>query len=194
LSGCWTPKASITESPLPSASRQGMPDALCLSMKTLLTRSSSVTSAIDAAPLWWLVAYQGYRVAGVIFLRLWWQGFLPGYFALLAGFGDTLIGVFAIVAVAAFFRGSSWARGLAYGVNIFGIADLLNAMSMAVLATLSSGNEAYPLLLYPIVIVPTFGVPVAFIIHCLSIQQLWRRAKVRSFEGTYVLASMGQTA
>jgi hypothetical protein len=147
----------------------------------LLTRSSTIRAAIDAAPLWWLIAYQGYRVTGLVFIRLWSQGVLPGFFALPAGIGDMLTGVFAIVGVAAFLRNSLWARGLAYAVNIFGIVDLLNAISMGVLSTLlSTPNQPSPLLLYPLVIVPSFGVPLAFIVHCLSIWQLQRRGKISS--------------
>ncbi len=148
---------------------------LVLGALTLLTRSATIMAAVDAAPLWWLVAYQAYRVAGFIFVRLWSKGFLPGFFALPAGIGDTLTGVFAMIAVVAFWRNSPRARTLAYAVNIFGIADLVNAISMGVISTLgSAATGVSPLLMYPLVIVPSFGVPLAFIIHCLSIWQLGR--------------------
>jgi hypothetical protein len=56
---------------------------LVISALTLLTRSRTITAAVDAAPLWWLIAYQVYRVSGgVIFLPFWYGGFLPGFFAL----------------------------------------------------------------------------------------------------------------
>src|SRR5262249_13695681 len=61
---------------------------------TILMRSMTIAAAIDVAPLWWLVAYQGYRVTGFIFLPLWAEGFLPGFFALPAGIGDMLTGRF----------------------------------------------------------------------------------------------------
>lgn len=161
---------------------------------TLLMRSRTITAAIDVAPLWWLVAYQAYRVAEFIFLRLWSQGFLPGYFALPAGIGDILTGVFAALVVIALLRNSPKATALAYTVNTFGIADLPNAMSMGLLSTLSNAGQAYPLLLYPIVIVPLFGVPLAFIIHCLSIWQLQRRGRVGSAGVAYAHAEMRRTA
>src|SRR5215831_13913310 len=76
-----------------------------ISALTLLTRSQTIAAAVDAAPLWWLIAYQMFRVnGGVIFLPLWYYGFLPGFFALPAGIGDTLTGLFAIVAVVALWR------------------------------------------------------------------------------------------
>src|SRR5262249_14890445 len=74
---------------------------LIISALTLLTRSQTIAAAVDAAPLWWLIAYQMSRVSGgVIFLPLWYYGFLPGFFALPAGIGDTLTGLFPLVSVA----------------------------------------------------------------------------------------------
>ncbi len=142
----------------------------------VLTRSKTMSAAIDASPLWWLVAFQSYRISGFIFLRLWAAGFLPGYFALPAGIGDTLTGALSIGAAVALWKQLPWARRFAYGVNIFGIADLLNAVSMAVLAGAKSPTGMSPLLVYPLSIVPTFGVPLAFIVHGLSLWQLRRNS------------------
>jgi hypothetical protein len=153
---------------------------LIISALTLLTRSQTIAAAIDAAPLWWLIAYQMARVnGGVIFLPLWYYGFLPGFFALPAGIGDTLTGLFAIVAVVALWRDAPLARPLGYAVNVFGMADLIYAISMGVTSVLASTTaEVSPIVMYPLVMVPTFGVPLAFVVHCLSIWQLRRRGRV----------------
>src|SRR5262249_15718895 len=46
---------------------------LIISALTLLMRSQTIAAAVDAAPLWWLIAYQIFRVnGGVIFLPLWY--------------------------------------------------------------------------------------------------------------------------
>src|SRR5215469_3127066 len=137
-----------------------------------LTRSETIAAAIDAAPLWWLIVYQVYRVAGFIFVRLWSRGFLPGPFGLPAGIGDMLTGVFALLVVGAFLRSSQWAKPLAYAVNIFGMIDLLGAIALGILSTRSATIHPSPLLLYPLVLAPIFGVPLAFIIHALSLRQL----------------------
>lgn len=143
-------------------------------MLTPLIRSESVTAAIDASPTWWLVASQGYRVFGLVFVRLWMAGILPGSFALPAGIGDALTGIAALGTAFALWRNVWWARALAYGVNIFGIADLLNAVTFGALAAASvTGPSA--LTAYPLVLVPTFGVPMGLMIHCLSLWQLHRR-------------------
>ena len=161
---------------------------LIISALVLLTRSQTIAAAVDAAPLWWLIAYQMARVnGGVIFLPLWYYGFLPGFFALPAGIGDTLTGLFAIVAVVALWRDAPLARPLAYAVNVFGMADLIYAISMGVTSFLvSTTAEVSPIVMYPLVLVPTFGVPLAFIVHCLSISQL-RRGGRAELNGQFAL-------
>ena len=147
------------------------------------TRSAVLTAALDAAPLSWLVGIQVYRVLGLVFLLAWSRGFLPGYFALPAGIGDALVGVLAIPLALALRSNSPFVRRLALGWNILGIVDLVNAVSMGVTSAVvqlqapSSGSApaVSPLLLYPLVLVPTFGVPLALILHSLSIRQLRRR-------------------
>src|SRR5262245_62321022 len=161
---------------------------LIISALTLLTRSQTIAAAVDAAPLWWLIAYQMSRASGgVIFLPLWYYGFLPGFFALPAGIGDTLTGLFAIVAVVALWRDAPLPRPLAYAVNVFGMADLIYAISMGVTSTLTpTTTEVSPIVMYPLVMVPTFGVPLAFVVHCLSIWQLRRRGRV-ALNGQFAL-------
>lgn len=144
---------------------------------TILTRSNAVIAVVDAAPLWWLVAFQAYRITGFVFLRLWDHGFLPGYFALPAGIGDTLTGVLAIGAALAFRQELPWAKRFAYAVNVFGLVDLINAVSMGMLTAAKSPAGMSPMLVYPLSIVPTFGVPLAAIVHCLSLWQLNRRRR-----------------
>lgn len=147
-----------------------------------ITRSKTLTAALDASPLWWLLAFQGYRITGFIFLRLWANGFLPGYFALPAGIGDMTTAVFAIAAAIALRRVSSQTRRLAYAVNIFGLADLILAVSMGMLTAAKSATGMSPILVYPLSIVPTFGVPLAVILHLLSLWQLNRRSQLSAGE------------
>jgi hypothetical protein len=185
LATAWTLASQGVSDPVPGAqtamaSRMIVAPTLVFvaAALTILMRSKTIASAIDAAPLWWLVAYQGYRVAGVIFLRLWAQGFLPDFFALPAGIGDMLTGALATCAAIALARDLPWAPRFAYAVNIFGIVDLVNAVTLGVVSTTIAGSGASPLLMYPLAMVPTFGVPLAFIIHSLSLWQLHRRSRL----------------
>ncbi|MGH9480623.1 MAG: hypothetical protein ACRD1L_00900 [Terriglobales bacterium] len=140
-------------------------------------RSRSIAAALAAAPLSWLIGVQVYRVLGLVFLRVWSQGLLPGYFALPAGIGDTLVGLTALPV--AFALGSNWrgARGLAVAWNVFGILDLVNALSMGVTSSLAHAPAGgSPLQVYPLVLIPAFAVPLSLLLHGVSLLQLRRSA------------------
>jgi hypothetical protein len=166
---------------------------------TLLMRSSSFAAAIDAAPLSWLIGYQVYRTMGFVFLRLWSQGLLPAFFAVPAGIGDMLVGAFALPVALAVRRNTRTSRALGFAFNLFGMADLVNAIGLGVFGTLSSSGggsqtAVSQLFAYPLVIVPLFGVPLAFIMHCLSTWQLRRRDMLPSTLSVDVVRSMRPTA
>jgi hypothetical protein len=139
--------------------------------------SENIASLVSAIPLHWIVAAQIYRVAGGIFLVLWAYGRLPWQFALPAGIGDVTTGCFAIVVAAMLAQNRVGARRAAYGWSLFGIADLVVAIAMG--AMTSPGRPhlfafAAPNLLitsYPLVMIPTFAVPLALMLHGLV---LWR--------------------
>src|SRR5262245_3673554 len=57
---------------------------LIISALTLLTRSQTIAAAVDAAPLWWLIAYQMARVnGGVSFMPFWYYRSFPAALVLL---------------------------------------------------------------------------------------------------------------
>ena len=62
----------------------------------LVLLSRRVGWILDAMPPSWLVALQVYRVFGSWALAAWLRGALPGVFAVPAGSGDVLTGVFAV--------------------------------------------------------------------------------------------------
>jgi hypothetical protein len=72
--------------------------------------------------------------------------------------------------------------------------DLLGAITLGVLSTRSAPIHTSPLLHYPLVLAPSFGVPLAFIIHALSLWQLRRREAVPSVTAVYGLKKWRATA
>jgi len=62
----------------------------------LLLLSKRVGQLLDAMPTNWLVALQLYRAFGSQWLAYWLRGVLPGLWALPAGTGDVLTGLFAL--------------------------------------------------------------------------------------------------
>jgi hypothetical protein len=139
--------------------------------------SSQVKRLISAIPLWLLVAIQIYRVAGAIFVILWASGRLPWQFALPAGIGDVVTGIAAIWVAVLLGRKADNAARTAYLWCVFGIADLVLAVTMGLM---TSPGQLHLLALadpnrfvsaYPLVMIPTFGVPLALVLHGIV---LWR--------------------
>src|SRR5258706_4306672 len=143
-----------------------------------LWRSESIARLVSAIPLPWIVAAQIYRVAGGIFLVLWADGRLPWQFALPAGIGDVATGGFAVVVAALLAQKAAGARRAAYAWCLFGIADLALAVTMGALTSPGLPHllalDAPNLLItsYPLVMIPTFAVPLALILHSLVLWPL----------------------
>lgn len=149
----------------------------------LLTRSARIARFVDALPLSWLVGVQVYRVLGAIFLILWSGGHLPWQFAIPAGVGDIATGILA-VAVASMLAGEiAGAHRAAYAWCLFGIADLVIAVSMGALTSpgrtqlLALDNPNMLVTAFPLVMIPTFAVPVSIILHGVC---LWKLHRLRT--------------
>jgi hypothetical protein len=147
-----------------------------------LWQSESIARLVSAIPLHWLVAAQVYRVAGGIFVVLWADGRLPWQFALPAGIGDVATGSAAVVVAALLARNAVGAHRAAYAWSLFGIADLVVAVTMGAMTSPGRAHllafEAPNLLIssYPLVMVPTFAVPLALMLHGLVLWRLQRGA------------------
>src|SRR5580704_16830128 len=144
--------------------------------------SGSIASLVSAIPLHWIVAAQIYRVGGGIFLVLWADGRLPWQFALPAGIGDVTTGCFAVVVAALLAQKAAGAHRAAYVWCLFGIADLIVAVTMGSMTSPGPAHlfafDAPNLLIssYPLVMVPTFAVPLALMLHGLVLWRLRRGA------------------
>ena len=140
---------------------------LTLLLGYLLLLSRDFRNIIAAIPQHWLIGIQFFRILGGIFLIRWWQGELPGAFAIPAGIGDVLTGVFAPIVAYWWYTGKSYARMAAILWNLFGMADLIDAVVIA-----RSLNDAG--IVFPVVMIPIYGVPRGFLIHSYSLIGLLR--------------------
>jgi hypothetical protein len=153
--------------------------------------SGSIASLVSAIPLPLIVAAQVFRVGGVIFLVLLADGRLPWQFALPAGIGDVTTGLFAVVVAASLAQGAVGARRAAYAWSLFGIADLVLAIAMGAMTSPGRAHLfalAAPNLLissYPLVMIPTFAVPLALMLHGIV---LWRLRREGAPSGRLALA------
>jgi hypothetical protein len=130
-----------------------------------------------------MTAIQAWRIGGFSFLALYSYGILPGYFAWPAGVGDMAIGVTAPWIIAALMRERSFAASKSFVAwNIFGISDLVVAVSMGAFGPLffvddAGGAGATRAMAHlPLVLVPAFFVPLFIILHLAALAQARRLA------------------
>ena len=144
----------------------------------LFLRWPAFRRVIDAIPQQWLVGLQFYRVEGIIFLVLLSAGSLPVAFAIPAGVGDALVGLFAPLVAFAYIRKWPSANTLLRTWNLLGLADLVIAITTGFLSSpspvqlLAHDNPNMLISQYPLVMIPVFLVPLAILLHLASLQKL----------------------
>jgi hypothetical protein len=142
--------------------------------------SPTLRRVIAATPLPALIGIQFYRVIGAVFLVLLGLGQLPAHFALPAGWGDVAVGLAAPLVALAIARHASGARALAIGWNLFGLLDLVVAFGMGTgrlspylapeLGTRVPAAAAMGI--FPLILVPTFAVPLSVALHLVALGRL----------------------
>ena len=144
----------------------------------LIAASPALRRSLAAASLPALVGVQVYRVLGLEFVILAALGQLPDRFAQPAGWGDVAVGLAAPLVALALVRGTAYARGTAVAWNLLGLLDLFLAVGMGTgMLPLLTGHRlpaAAAMGVYPLILVPTFGVPVAVLLHLVALRRLRR--------------------
>ncbi|UPK34860.1 MFS transporter [Bradyrhizobium sp. 186] len=147
----------------------------------LLLLSKRVGQLLDAMPMTWLIALQLYRVFGSQWLAYWLRVMMPGLWALPAGTGDVLTGLFAVPAAIALATGTAEGRKAAMLWNIFGLADFAVAITLGMIMSPGPFQLIIPegpgmaIDTFPNVLTPAFVVPSSILLHMLSLRQLRRR-------------------
>lgn len=134
--------------------------------------SKTVQQFIFSIPLYWLTIIQVARTGGIIFLYLMVIGILPAVFAIPAGIGDFTAGILAIPASFMLWKMKKHARKMTVIVTIFGIGDLVVAISIGNISS-AIGNISNTLL----VLIPTFLVPLFLIAHMFTIIRLRKKTR-----------------
>ena len=135
----------------------------------LLLLSPTFRRIIAAVPQHWFIGIQVFRILGAVWLVRYFAGGLPGLFALPAGIGDVATGLLAPFVAYAWYSGKPYARSAAIAWNLFGMADLVNAVVLATLTGAAAG------IVFPLVLIPAYGVPRSLLIHSYSLVGLLRK-------------------
>jgi hypothetical protein len=147
--------------------------------------SPAARRVFAAASIPALIGVQVYRSIGFVFLILLALGQLPAYFALPAGWGDIAVGLSAPLVALALARGVRGGRTLAIAWNSLGLLDLLVAVGMgtgflAPFLVPELGTRVPPAAamgVFPMILVPTFAVPVSVLLHLLALGRIWRELR-----------------
>ncbi len=126
------------------------------------TRYNNTTSLLVAVHTW--------RILGIAFIWGVSQGILHPAFGIPAGVGDILIGVTAIPFAYFLRKGFSWSKYALVVWSILGIADLVNAISLGLITSPEFGRST--MTTFPWILVPTVGVPLALILHGITLYRL----------------------
>jgi hypothetical protein len=122
---------------------------------------------------------------GLGFLVAFLVGRLPAQFAIPEGLGDIVAAIFALPLALAL-RGEKPVRGYFILWNIFGLIDLLSAITVGILysegplGVLRTGVSTALMTTFPVNLIPTFFVPLFILLHVLA---LLRRNEVKATPG-----------
>ena len=143
--------------------------ALCLILSTSLRRLLSNQTYLTRLNVW--------RLLGAVFLILMALGQMPALWAIPAGIGDVLVGA-AAFSVARHLE-SPRGRRRAIIFNLLGMTDLIVAVFLGVTTNPGPAQIFHTtptsvlITKFPLALVPTFLVPLAFTIHVVSLWQLF---------------------
>ncbi len=144
--------------------------------------SETTKKIVDSLPGHWLISLQLYRILGIVFLWQLEAKALPALYAIPSGYGDIITGLAAPIVGYLYLKKISFSRGLAVLWNIFGILDLAVAVTLGVLLAfpqpfqlIAVATTTEIMTTYPLVLVPVYAVPLAFMLHVFSLRGLLRK-------------------
>ncbi|HEY1722568.1 MAG TPA: hypothetical protein VGG27_15095 [Magnetospirillaceae bacterium] len=135
-------------------------------------RSPRFAAAIQSIPTTALIAISALRVEGVYFVLLFADHRLPAPFAPAAGWGDMITGALALPVAWAWYRRIPGATALLLLWNLFGFADLVDAIGLGVTSAEGSPVRIFfgdpssaAMTTLPWILIPGFIVPNLLLTH-----------------------------
>jgi hypothetical protein len=141
--------------------------------------SPRLRHAVDGIPLWFITVAHTWRFVGLGFVIGAMVNILPPQFGFPEGLGDVVAALFCLPLAFAIRKGSRSPRLRAAFVawNIYGLIDLLSAISMGILYSPSSFGvlrtnlSTEVMTTFPMNLIPTFFVPLFILLHILALKR-----------------------
>jgi hypothetical protein len=134
-----------------------------------------------------LVALHVTRIAGGLFIPLFWEGRLSNPFAYIAGGGDLLSAALAIPAAIIAFRGKAGWEKWVLAWNVIGFADFISAITLGVTSQSGSPFQLFNdlpgtsiLSKLPWRFIPSYFVPLYLMIHVALFIRLLPRFLIKT--------------
>jgi hypothetical protein len=124
-----------------------------------------------------LIRLNMWRLVGAVFLLLMFNGQVPALWAWPAGVGDIIVGAAAPWVASGLDAPGGRRRAIIF--NLFGVADLIVAIGLGITTNPGPAQlfhttpTAELMTRFPMALVPTFLVPLAFMLHMVSLWQLF---------------------
>ena len=140
-----------------------------------------------------LIRLNLWRLMGILFLILMFAGRMPALWALPAGIGDILVGANAIRIARELDSPGGRRRAIIF--NLCGMADLIVAVGLGIMTNPGSTQVFHTTptselaTRFPLALVPTFLVPLAFMLHVVSLWQLLGTSWVTAAEVGYTVTA-----
>ena len=145
----------------------------------LYARSTSFRAFILSRDMRFVTSLQQWRVVGFAFILLYVEGVLPGLFAWPAAAGDVAIGLTTPLVLLALARSEGFATSRAFVAwNVLGLFDFVIAGAAATLASgavpalLSGSPTSAPMEVWPLILFPSFIVPLFVFAHLTILFQV----------------------
>jgi hypothetical protein len=157
----------------------GLAAVLPVMVGIVVGRKSAVRAAVDRLPPAVLVGVHTFRIAGAYFIALYVQGRLAAPFALVAGWGDVLVALTAIPVTLYTARGLHSSQRIAFGWSVFGLADLVIAVTLGIMSAPDSPLRIFEqapgsavMRELPWALIPGFLVPIWTLVHLALFRRL----------------------
>lgn len=141
--------------------------------------SARLRHALDQIPLWLITISHVWRFVGIGFVIGTVIDVLPPQFGYPEGLGDAIAALFCVpLALAMRHNVHSPTLRMAFVAwNVFGLIDLVSAISMGILysngpaGVLRTDLSTAPMVTFPVSMIPTFFVPLFILLHLLSLKR-----------------------